>query len=281
MNSIQAFPSISSMSSGPLCFINREHLWTNFNGSKPTKFLNKAFLPLLAFFYYHTSNWIPQDQFKRSFHLNDLDKATYDIILELTPYSILHKISLNSQNPCWKYWGCHVDTPLLNYRESMGYNQLLLVLPTMSQINEKWYLVSIHTPWKQHFVATWASYLEPKKSFFFQILLNQGLLLNTRLKYLGVPDPHCAFCNEPDSTMHIFWLCNRSISMWEWVSSFFAPYMPILFSQQHALSRGFIHPHFTLMGSLEKNLYDFVVPHLEIQEQSYFLGGYSYKKNYI
>lgn len=101
------------------------------------------------------------------------------------------------------------------------------------------------------------------KSFFFYLESCEPRSPTQKLpKYIGVPDPYCAFCNEIESTMYIFWSCNRYNFSWEWVLSFFAPYISIFLAT--CPFWGFVHPHFTLMGCMANFSYYFVIPHLEI-----------------
>ena len=54
--------------------------------------------------------------------------------------------------------------------------------------------------------------------------------LGPRLKHIGVPDPRCPFCGQPESFLHIFWFCKRAQNYWHWIHDFFKPFRPEPFS---------------------------------------------------
>ena len=86
----------------------------------------------------------------------------------------------------------------------MGYFLLSPHVPMADAFNVRWDLFSIQSHWKLRFKVVWSSFLEPKQSFLGWSLLHQGLPIGIRRQYLGVPNPLCAFCNQPEDFLHVF-----------------------------------------------------------------------------
>ena len=77
--------------------------------------------------------------------------------------------------------------------------------------------------------------MEPKQSFLGWSLLHQGLPIGIRRQYLGVPNPLCAFYNQPKDFLHVFWSCDKAHDAWIWILSFFNPFLSTPYTWVHAL----------------------------------------------
>lgn len=74
-------------------------------------------------------------------------------------------------------------------------------------------------------------------AYFVWSLLFQGLPLDHMLFHLGVANPVCYFCHEPENFMHVFWSCPKAKFAWIWIESFFCPFMPTQFHWTQGLLR--------------------------------------------
>lgn len=155
-------------------------------------------------------DWIPWDVFRCLFKLNPRDKDTYDVVLDATLFSLWTKVRKFRKREWWKYWVWVKEIPFKNYKPSLGYEWISLVMPLGPLLNHGWDLIYALSQWKARFLAVWNSYIEPKQAFFPWSMLHQSLPLGKRITYVGVSNPTCAFLQEDESTMHMFWECRRS-----------------------------------------------------------------------
>ena len=138
------------------------------------------------------------------------DRQTFDLLLSSIPVHLVHKVGIQSGRPWWQDWKWFPDTPLANYKPYLGYRWLSPHLPMVDSLNKHWHLQSSLSQWRKRFDTIWSAITEPKIAHFAWCLAFQGLPLGPRLKHIGVPDPRCPFCGQPESFLHLFWFCKRA-----------------------------------------------------------------------
>ena len=103
MDSVKVYLSTPWIFGGPLFLAQVQ--WVH-----ALRFFNKGIHSIMDFLCQYKRDWVPQDSFKWQFKLSNVDKDTFNVVINVTPHNMLHKIRISSQRPWWIDCNWYFDT---------------------------------------------------------------------------------------------------------------------------------------------------------------------------